>query len=239
MAYSARCLKFVVLTFTVLFAVSGVVTVVFSVANLVHFYAHNRFVPSCVTVPVLLLALAGLAACLVAAVGWCGAMAGNTCRLRAFSVFLIVVIMSEFGASIYALMSRTDFKADVTKAMEESFSNYTNDKAVAEDWKSLQKELECCGVDGPNNYRSLGMMDWSCCLAGTRHEGTCHGVNQRGCLESLTHEIQRRLLWLSLLGIAAAIGQMTGVLCSCCLLNSLRNEKRRNRVRNVTSLNKD
>jgi hypothetical protein len=61
--------------------VSGVAVVIFSVANLVHFYSHNDFVPSNVSAPVQLLGLTGLVACLVAALGWCGAMAGNICRL--------------------------------------------------------------------------------------------------------------------------------------------------------------
>jgi hypothetical protein len=52
-----------------------------------------------------------------------------------------MVILSEFGVAIYALMSRADFEADMTKAMEESFSSHTKDKAVTEDWKSLQKEV--------------------------------------------------------------------------------------------------
>jgi hypothetical protein len=61
--------------------VSGVTTMIFSVVNLVHFYSHNRFVPSDASAPVLLLGLTGLAACLVAPLGWCGAMAGKGCRL--------------------------------------------------------------------------------------------------------------------------------------------------------------
>jgi hypothetical protein len=55
---------------------------IFSFVNLVHFYSHKHFVPSDVSSPVLLLALTGLAACLVAPLGWSGAMAGNTCRLN-------------------------------------------------------------------------------------------------------------------------------------------------------------
>jgi hypothetical protein len=69
--------------------VSGVTTMIFSVANLVHFYSHNRFVPSNVSAPVLLLTFIGLAACFVAALGWCGAMAGNTCRLYTVSEVII------------------------------------------------------------------------------------------------------------------------------------------------------
>jgi hypothetical protein len=52
-----------------------------------------------------------------------------------------MVILSEFGAAIYALVSRADFEDDMAKDMEESFSKYVEHKAVTEDWKSLQKEV--------------------------------------------------------------------------------------------------
>jgi hypothetical protein len=52
-----------------------------------------------------------------------------------------MVILSEFGAAIYALISRANFEDDMTKTMEESLSKYTKDKDVAVDWKSLQKEV--------------------------------------------------------------------------------------------------
>jgi hypothetical protein len=52
-----------------------------------------------------------------------------------------MVILSEFGVAIYALVSRADFEDDMTKDMQESFSKYAEHKAVAEDWKSLQKEV--------------------------------------------------------------------------------------------------
>jgi hypothetical protein len=67
-----------------------------SVVNLVHFYSHSRFVPSDVSVPVLLLALTGLAACSVAALGWCGAMAGNTCGLYTVRDTIIAKIKHVF-----------------------------------------------------------------------------------------------------------------------------------------------
>ncbi|XP_021934824.1 CD63 antigen-like [Zootermopsis nevadensis] len=231
MACSTRCLKFVVFTFIVVFAVSGVAVMIISVANLVHFYSHNDFVPSNVSVPVLLIALTGLGSCLVAALGWRGTMAGNTCHLYMFSFLLITVIMIEFGSAIWGLTSRANFEDEMTKAMEESFSSYAKDKAVADEWKSLQKALECCGIDGPNDYRRFGVVDWSCCLSETQREGSCHVMKQQGCLVSLTRDFQKRLLWVSLLSIAAAVMQMPGVFCTCCLSNSLRNVQRRNRIR--------
>jgi hypothetical protein len=56
-------------------------------------------------------------------------------------VFLIVLIISEFGGAIWALISPVKFENEMAKAMEVSFSNYTTNKDVAEKWKSLQKQV--------------------------------------------------------------------------------------------------
>jgi hypothetical protein len=63
------------------------VTVV-SVANVVHFYFFNHFVPSSVYRPLLLLASTGPAACLVAGLGWRYAMAGKISRLYVVSALI-------------------------------------------------------------------------------------------------------------------------------------------------------
>jgi endonuclease III len=56
-------------------------------------------------------------------------------------VFLIAIIFSEFGAAVWALISRANFEDEMAKAMEVSLSSYTTDKAVAENWKSLQQQV--------------------------------------------------------------------------------------------------
>lgn len=49
--------------------------------NLTHFHSHEDFVPSQVFAPVIMLGAIGLAACLLAALGWHAAMKGRTCHL--------------------------------------------------------------------------------------------------------------------------------------------------------------
>jgi hypothetical protein len=62
--------------------VSGFSVTVFSVVNLIFFYSHDVFLPSNVFAPVMMLCITGLAACLVAALGWHAAMEGSPCRLN-------------------------------------------------------------------------------------------------------------------------------------------------------------
>jgi CD63 antigen len=115
----------------------------------------------------------------------------------------------------------------MTKAMEASFSSYTTNKDVAEKWKSIQQQMQCCGIHGPTDYRGAGIVDWSCCKQATQHEASCQSILQRGCLVSLAHDIQNRVLWVSVLSIATAIIHISGVCCSCCFVNSLKAEAQR------------
>jgi hypothetical protein len=65
-------------------------------------------------------------------------------------VLLILLIISEFGGAIWALISPVKFENQMTKAMEASFSSYTKHNDVAEKWKSLQEQ-----VIFPGLYRKL------------------------------------------------------------------------------------
>ncbi|XP_069687384.1 23 kDa integral membrane protein-like [Periplaneta americana] len=232
MAHSARCLKFVVLAFSVLFAVSSLAVTAVGIANLVHFYIYGDFVPGSVSSPLLLLSISGLFAALGSALGWSGAMTSNTCRLHLFSLFLVTIVVTEFSSGVWALTSRAAFEDEMIVAMETSFSTYLEKESVRNKWKSLQREMECCGVDGPNNYNQHNRLDLSCCVSETSLHGNCQMIRQRGCAFSLSEDIRQRLLWVSLVAIGVAILQASGVLCSFCLSNSLKNEARKNRLRN-------
>jgi endonuclease III len=63
------------------------------------------------------------------------------CLVCQFSAFLIATIFSEFGGAVWALISRVNFENEMAIAMEVSLSSYTTDKAVAENWKSLQQQV--------------------------------------------------------------------------------------------------
>jgi hypothetical protein len=52
-----------------------------------------------------------------------------------------MLIISEFGGAIWALISPVNFEDEMSKAMEVSLSSYATDKAVVEKWKSLQKKV--------------------------------------------------------------------------------------------------
>jgi hypothetical protein len=56
-------------------------------------------------------------------------------------VLLVLVILSEIGTAVYALISRADFQDAMTKQMEDSFSKYNKDTDITKEWKSLQTKV--------------------------------------------------------------------------------------------------
>lgn len=58
---------------------------VLCVINLTHFFVNADFIPNRVLAPVIMLGTTGVAACLLAALGWYAAMEGRTCRLYTVS----------------------------------------------------------------------------------------------------------------------------------------------------------
>ena len=58
---------------------------VLCVVNLTHFFSHDEFLPSNVFAPVIMLGTTGLAACLLAALGWYAGREEKTCLLNTVS----------------------------------------------------------------------------------------------------------------------------------------------------------
>ena len=52
-----------------------------------------------------------------------------------------MLIISEFGGAIWALVSTVRLQDEMVKVMETSFSSYATNKDVAEKWKTLQQQV--------------------------------------------------------------------------------------------------
>ncbi|KAJ9576361.1 hypothetical protein L9F63_006773 [Diploptera punctata] len=139
-------------------------------------------------------------------------MSGGNWHLIIFFLLLSTIVIMEFGGAIWCLTSRGDFHDEMVSTMEKSFSIYSSDDSVVKKWDKLQKELKCCGTDGPQDYRPLNNVPWSCCSSKSEQHGSCEELMQRGCLTSLNEFIRERLLLIALFAIGAAIVQFPGLI---------------------------
>lgn len=69
-------------------------------------------------------------------------------------------------------------------------------------------QLQCCGVDGPLDYRRLSL-PWSCCSRPEHaYESACDTHYKRGCLAVLTEQIKIRLLLACFAAAGIALAQV-------------------------------
>lgn len=68
--------------------------------------------------------------------------------------------------------------------------------------------MQCCGVDGPLDYRRLSL-PWSCCSRPEHaYESACDTHYKRGCLAVVSEQIKHRLLITAFSAAIIAIFQV-------------------------------
>ncbi|KAJ6642401.1 23 kDa integral membrane protein, partial [Pseudolycoriella hygida] len=180
--------------------------------------------------PAALILFLGIFAQFLCWLGWSSTSKKNRCYLALFNVLIVgLVIAQSYGCFWafklrYSLVPRSiSFEAGI----DNSFENFLDQHFKYEfshSWNRIQEQYQCCGVDGPTDYRrGASALPWSCCGKSEDPFVTdCSQIYQRGCLGVLTHTIKKLLLYAAVTAFVAATFQSAGLFCTIQLVLSLR-----------------
>lgn len=138
--------------------------------------------------------------------------------------FCTLLLLSSF-VQVYVAYWAHDLRGQLLKSRSENvelrldttftefFMNHKDQPAHI--WNRIQEEYQCCGVDGPSNYRQGHAVPWSCFardLGETEAEFSAKAfipnakikINHLGCLEVLSGLLRRHLLYGALGALASA-----------------------------------
>jgi len=172
----------------------------------------------------------------IAFFGCCGAIRKSWCMMITFAVILLVLLIVEIaiGIVVFVKMNGEGLEQLVNDSITEQFAHYNETHgAINTEINNFQRDLECCGVDGPNYWRDRGVQKPppGCCV---NPSGLCESfgeaqrqVFQTGCVNAVMQLLRNSGLWLGILAIAVGVVQIIGVIFALCLANSIRNEDRR------------
>lgn len=95
--------------------------------------------------------------------------------------------------------------------------NDSNDARLA--WKKIQTELKCCGINGPDDWRSIYRNETvpSSCCTEPKEKCTRSLARQDGCKSKLYALLDDSALLLGFAGLSIAGLQLLGVCLGCCL----------------------
>ncbi|KAL0107878.1 hypothetical protein PUN28_014862 [Cardiocondyla obscurior] len=181
------------------------------------------------TIPAVTLIVIGSIIFVVAFLGCCGAIRESHCMIVTFACLLLAILIIQVAISIYVFVSakNTDFASFKDAYAKELFYKYPNGGEEKDIVDSIQKGLECCGVQEPQDFiKIIGKIPPSCC-GDIKDECNQQNVYKRGCAIVLEDLFKSALTVLGGVAVGIAAAELIGIVFALCLANSIKNAERR------------
>ncbi|KAH0951576.1 hypothetical protein HN011_005844 [Eciton burchellii] len=221
-------IKYILFVFNLVFAISGIGIIAAGAVVLADVGEFTYFMEGRIMAPPIVLIVAGSIVFIIAFLGCYGAIKEHYNMLIAFAAALLIIFVIELAVGIAAAVFKNDFSMAMRDTLKESIKNYTDTDRQA--WDNVQRKLQCCGVDGPNDWTPsngfTGTFPSSCCIQDM--QVICQPVDRLvykdGCFSKLEMRVQKSATVLIGVGIGIAFVEIAGIVLACCLAAAIKRE---------------
>uniref|UniRef100_A0A914W592 Tetraspanin n=1 Tax=Plectus sambesii TaxID=2011161 RepID=A0A914W592_9BILA len=138
--------------------------------------------------------------------GCCGAACESVFILSLFFIVVLVLVVIEIFAIVFALVSKEQFKHDVTEVIKQAYHS------SPEQFKPLQDAFQCCGADGTPKAGPEG-----------EAAATCPpGTEGKGCIDAVWDTVLKAEIVVILIAIIIVLVQLVALTFSCVLCRAFR-----------------
>ncbi|XP_054001655.1 CD63 antigen-like isoform X1 [Hylaeus anthracinus] len=226
-------IKYLLFIFNFIFAVCGLG--ILTIGVVVHLQLSNvtKSIDMNIMFPSITLIVVGSIIFLISFFGCCGAIRESHCMTVTFASCLLFILLIQVAVAVYAFVVVKNDKngVDVVDNYRKIFNGYPLNEENKQFVNVIQASFQCCGVDGPNDYRKLGNYSgnppYSCC---GKSEGEMCSISEsykNGCGEQLTNALRTAGTVLGSVAIGIAGVELVGIIFALCLANSIKNAERR------------
>ncbi|XP_002161461.1 23 kDa integral membrane protein [Hydra vulgaris] len=188
-------------------------------------YADSKFT----TAPVFIIAV-GVIVFVIGFLGCCGAIKENYCMVMVFSVLLGLIFILEIVAGILGFIYKNKVQEYAVDGLKRAVKEYENkdEPGASEllDWAQLK--FECCGANGPSDYKNLTKNETCGTTQGVK---TCHKnkdcakkLNNEGCKSKFEQFIKKNLVVVGVIALSIAFIQLLGIVFACYLMKAIKGE---------------
>lgn len=209
------------------FQLTGLFTIIIGAVIQSSYHHYENFIGETFwTAPILLMAV-GTMIFVISFIGCCGALRESSWMILTFSVFLLVIFVTEIGIGVAGYIKHGELPGILEKQFNKTLDDYANSVEAQHAWSLLQGELECCGIKDASDWRPIfknKTVPAMCCHLlpeSIKHCTTDH-ASKIGCLPRLLQFLDNKSLLLGGVGIGIALVQLLGVIFACCLSRAFR-----------------
>merc|ERR1712038_39482 len=221
-----KCIKYVLFLFNLIFFIAGLALIIAGAVVLTKLGDYIEFMGGSASGLAILVIVVGCIIFIIGFFGCCGAYKENYCMVMTFAFLLLIIFVLEIAAGIAAYVARDKVSDIIQEEMNDSISKY-NEPEFKQAWDVMQSDLECCGITASSDWN--GNIPGSCCINDDGADPpTCTSdaanLYTDGCFDSLTAWAEDNILIIGGVGIGLAFIQIVGIILSCCLAQSIRQE---------------
>uniref|UniRef100_A0A8C1XNS9 Tetraspanin n=1 Tax=Cyprinus carpio TaxID=7962 RepID=A0A8C1XNS9_CYPCA len=231
------CLKYLLFIFNLFFWLAGGAVMAVGIWTLVDKSDYISLLSSnTYSAAAFILIGAGAVVVLTGILGCCATIREQRGLLRVFFVLLLLIFLLEvtagFLAYVYYQELNAELRADLKERMVQNYQQ-PGQEHITRAIDNLQQDLKCCGSNSSADWREGAwiqifadgrLVPDSCCKTPTVACGDRPHNWIGGCISKLEEFILQHLIVLGSVGLGIAFIQIVGMIFTCCLYQSLKEE---------------
>ncbi|XP_018426403.1 PREDICTED: tetraspanin-2 [Nanorana parkeri] len=214
---SLRCLKYLLLTFNLIFLLAGSAIVAVGLwllftGNIKELSEGDEDVYAFFFIGLYVLVGAGALMMLIGSFGCCGAARESQCLLGAFFACLLVIFAAEITAGVFAFLGKQKTIIDAQLLYTKAYEDYMK-KGGNKTLQDFHTFVKCCGNEDPQSAQHVS----SLCLE--QHK------EHKNCLEEIEKVLNQSFQIVGILAVATAGITIFGMIFSMVLCCAIRNSR--------------
>lgn len=164
---------------------------------------------------------------LICAIGFIGACCGSSCMLNFYGLLMFLLLVGNVALFFTGYKYKGQVEDSFGMGIKNAINKFQDDKTIALGLQKLQSTLQCCGWDGPTDYKSTSVPA-SCCNEFSSISQSTNSCSRsdikftQGC--KFSPVVDKYLGHVIYSAVALVLTQLVIILAACCLARDIRNE---------------